>query len=232
MPAALKSRGRRATLAVVVVAGHLTVCIVLRNEFTPAPPVTGPDSVSVFLAFPLSREHPPTGSAERHRAAHQSPRGVGHGRPLVSPGSTARSSSPPTRPELPRAHAAGGTPRDWYRDLPAIAEAQVATEAARAGADQWLARGTDPQTHPLLQAFQPLYPPEKTTFTWDHVHAHRVDHIEGGGLLVWLNDHCAVAIYALLVLPGCAIGHIETNGALFQDMHLEERIDTPLSLPR
>jgi hypothetical protein len=122
-------------------------------------------------------------------------------------------------------------PRDWYADIPAIAQSEIAAEAARQRSQQRLSRATDPDAHPLARSLLPLYPPEKTTFTWDHVHTQRVEHLAGGGLLVWLNDHCAVAIYALLVLPGCAIGHIESNGALFQDTHLEERIDAPLSVP-
>ena len=229
------ARGRRASVAVVVIAGHLTLWVVLRNDSAPATAPPAPQWVSILL--PLERAPLPRQLAARERPALSHPRGASrrvHSSREAAAGPATQLGAPPGGAPPGDAQPGGAAPEsshDWYGDLPAIAQDQIAADAARRRADEWLSRGADPETHPLMHAFQPLYPGPKSTFGWDHVHTRRIEPIAGGGLLVWLTQRCAVAYYVLLVIPGCAIGHLEANGGLFQDMHLDERIDTPISLP-
>lgn len=57
-------------------------------------------------------------------------------------------------------------------------------------------------------------------FGWDYASTHRVQQLPEGGLLINLNDRCAVVLY-VLPIPVCRIGHIPVNGGLFD--HLRDR---------
>jgi hypothetical protein len=73
----------------------------------------------------------------------------------------------------------------------------------------------------LTARFKPLPGPRVRgpEFGWDYAHTHRVTHAEGGGLLIALNDRCAIFIF-LLPMIGCSIGHQPpANGDLFKFMH-------------
>jgi hypothetical protein len=43
--------------------------------------------------------------------------------------------------------------------------------------------------------------------------------LPGGGLVININDRCAIAIINLAILPGCKIGHIPVHGHLFKHMN-------------
>jgi hypothetical protein len=59
---------------------------------------------------------------------------------------------------------------------------------------------------------------QKSEFGWDRTHTHRIEPIEGGGILIRLSDHC---VLVLLPLPfaGCGIGKIPVRGDLFDHMY-------------
>jgi hypothetical protein len=75
---------------------------------------------------------------------------------------------------------------------------------------------------------RPAIFPAAPQFGWDYAHTHRVEALPEGGLLINLTDRCAVVLYVLLI-PVCKIGHIATNGQLFDHMH--DRRDEPDELP-
>ena len=54
-------------------------------------------------------------------------------------------------------------------------------------------------------------------FGWDRSRVHRVEAIEGGGILVRINDRCAIVITAL-AMPVCQIGKKPARGDLFEHM--------------
>jgi len=56
-------------------------------------------------------------------------------------------------------------------------------------------------------------------FGWDHAHIHRVEPIPNGGLVVNLNDRCAIVVVFPFLLPGCKIGKIASRGDLFTHMN-------------
>jgi hypothetical protein len=94
---------------------------------------------------------------------------------------------------------------DWHEQAQAAA-ARQAEEMNRPGAG------------PRAAPSQPVIPTQpRPEFGWDHARTHRVEAIEGGGMLVWINDRCAVVI-TLLAMPVCKIGTIPARGDLFDHM--------------
>lgn len=54
-------------------------------------------------------------------------------------------------------------------------------------------------------------------FGWDHSATHRVEEIPGGGLLININERCAIA-WVIFPFPVCKIGKIPPRGDLFDHM--------------
>jgi hypothetical protein len=113
--------------------------------------------------------------------------------------------SPPsiTAPQLiapPQPDNAGAPPAiDWRRDAEAIAREHA--EAAEAG--------REPSKH------GPAKP--QPEFGWSHSATHRIEPMEGGGFVVWINDKCGVAV-AGLAMPFCMFGKKPARGDLFEHM--------------
>ena len=55
-------------------------------------------------------------------------------------------------------------------------------------------------------------------FGWDHARTHRVEPLEGGGSLLWINDRCFIVMAGLIPFPMCGIGKIPVRGDLFDHM--------------
>jgi hypothetical protein len=73
----------------------------------------------------------------------------------------------------------------------------------------------------LTSRFKPLPGPRVRgpEFGWDYAPTHRVTPLEGGGLVVALNDRCAVLVF-IIPMIGCSVGHKPpANGDLFKFMH-------------
>ena len=56
-------------------------------------------------------------------------------------------------------------------------------------------------------------------FGWDHARTHRVEALEGGGSLIWINDRCFIVMAGLIPFPMCGIGKIPARGDLFDRLH-------------
>jgi hypothetical protein len=63
----------------------------------------------------------------------------------------------------------------------------------------------------------PAKPKPKPDFAWSHSSTHRIEPIESGGFIVWINDNCGVAI-TLLAMPFCKLGKKPARGDLFEHM--------------
>jgi len=113
--------------------------------------------------------------------------------------------SPPsiTAPQLiapPQRDDAGVPPAiDWRRDAEAIAREHA--QAAEAGRES--------------SKDEPAKP--KPEFGWSHSATHRIEPMEGGGFVVWINDKCGVAV-AALAMPFCMFGKKPARGDLFEHM--------------
>jgi hypothetical protein len=59
--------------------------------------------------------------------------------------------------------------------------------------------------------------PRKPEFGWDHSHTHRVESLEGGGILIHMNEHCVLVLFPLPFV-GCGIGKIQARGDLFEHL--------------
>jgi hypothetical protein len=57
----------------------------------------------------------------------------------------------------------------------------------------------------------------KPEFGWDHAHIHRLEALEGGGSILWINDRCFIVMY-FIPFPMCGIGKIPVRGDLFDHM--------------
>ena len=56
-------------------------------------------------------------------------------------------------------------------------------------------------------------------FGWDHARTHRVEAMEGGGSILWINDRCFIVMYGMIPFPMCGIGKIPVRGDLFDHLH-------------
>ncbi len=55
-------------------------------------------------------------------------------------------------------------------------------------------------------------------FGWDHARTHRVEPMEGGGAILWINDRCFIVMYGMIPFPMCGIGKIPVRGDLFDHL--------------
>jgi hypothetical protein len=57
----------------------------------------------------------------------------------------------------------------------------------------------------------------KPEFGWSHSQIHRIEPLEEGGFLVWLNDRCAIVI-SVMAMPVCKFDKKPARGDLFEHM--------------
>ena len=110
------------------------------------------------------------------------------------------------RPAAPEPEPDGAVhPRvDWDAEL------ARAAEAAAAGAAR-----PKPKDFGFPAAEAPLA--KRPQFGWDYAATHRIQPIDGGELLVNLNDNCAM-VFLPLPFVFCKPGHKPANGELFRHM--------------
>jgi len=135
----------------------------------------------------------------------------------VAPRDTQIVTIPP--PAQPPAADNPPAPIDWRR------EAELASKQQAE-----LARATPPRAldkHGAGADFNGGLGPDregKSEFGWDRSHTHRVESLEGGGLLIHINDRCVVVLIPF-PLPFCGIGKIPVRGDLLDHMHDEPQAD-------
>lgn len=117
----------------------------------------------------------------------------------------------------PAARPVPHIPHDWEHEIQREARSEE-SRSQRGGRIQF----------GLPQASAPA--PAAPEFGWDYAHTHRLQPLSGGGMLINLNNHCALVIYGFVFFPGCRIGRIPANGQLFDHMH-DRRHDRPGALP-
>jgi hypothetical protein len=104
--------------------------------------------------------------------------------------------APPTNEETPLPPAI-----DWRADAEAIAREHA--RAAEAGHE------------PPKDGSGPAK--KKPQFAWSHSATHRIEPMENGGFVVWINDRCGVAVSGL-AMPFCMFGKKPARGDLFEHM--------------
>ncbi len=158
----------------------------------------------VFLALPSRMQTPAETTAPPPRAA--APK-----KPTPSADTQLVIVPPPSQPTPIEQPAA---PIDWSAEAARTAKQQAELAAGPkpralnqhgAGIDFDGGLGPDPE-----------YRPE---FGWDHARTHRVEPLEGGGTILWINDRCFIVMAGLIPFPMCSIGKIPPRGDLFDHMH-------------
>jgi hypothetical protein len=116
-------------------------------------------------------------------------------------------------PEEPPAVEQPAAPIDWNAEAARTAKHQVELATApqpRALDHHGAGIGFDGGLGP-----EPEYRPE---FGWDHAHTHRIEALEGGGSILWINDRCFIVMAGLIPFPMCGIGKIPARGDLLDHM--------------
>jgi choline dehydrogenase-like flavoprotein len=102
---------------------------------------------------------------------------------------------------------------DWHAEAVITAKHQAQSAAAPQP------RALDKQLGGMYVDVGPGFDPANTPeFGWDHARTHRVETIEGGGSMLWINDRCFVVLYGVIPFPMCGVGKIPVRGDLFDQM--------------
>jgi hypothetical protein len=199
-------RGRRSRIACIiglVLALHLACIWSLLANSRAIARRTDSDGLQIVLIAPSA---PPERKAPGLEPAHGTP--------------NRRASANRAPQQQPMPPAAEGNaihaPIDWAEELSRAASDATAEKSAQ-----------------VLKDFgfphRPSPPPKATQFDWDYAATHRVQAVEGGGLLVNLNDRC-VLVFLPVPLFACGVGTKEANGELLRHMGdppAAERNSTP-----
>jgi hypothetical protein len=151
----------------------------------------------VFIARPPASPEQPR-YQEQKLSGHEAPRESLRHRASSKPQPTQQSAPPEEE-----SHAIH-PPIDWAAELSQTAKDAAADKSAQAPRDFGF---------PHL----PAAPGKEPLFDWDYAATHRVEQIDGGGLLVHLNDNCVLVLFPLPFI-GCGIGTKPANGELFKNM--------------
>jgi hypothetical protein len=196
-----KARLLRPTVLLLIVAIHGALLVVASRQMTRV--ATRSEEPLIFLALPDQLQVPtPAGSAAAR------PR-----KKLVAPRDSQFITVP--TPAQPSAADNPPAPIDWNSEAGlaikrqaewAMATPPRALDKHGAGAD--LNGGLDPDQD------------GKSDFGWDRSHTHRVESLDGGGMLIHINERCIVVLIPF-PLPFCGIGKIPVRGDLLDHMHDE-----------
>lgn len=201
--AASDARARRRVTAAVLTAALQAIFywLILREAVEPtALPRSTPFEVTILQT--ARRFKPVMLRRKRVRPLRR----TGQGRE-VAPRTEVTEAIPSPQPPQPASHA----PIDWRRAI--RGEVRAEESESRAG------------KLPFGFPQRPASAPPPSEFGWDYAHTHRLEPLPQGGILVNLNDRCALVIYGFLILPGCRIGRIPANGHLFDHMRNSRNSD-------
>ena len=192
--------------AIAILAVHVLALRFLPTFRASEPPAAEGPAFTVVILPPLAAEEP--------RAPAPSQRPSARRPPLPSPDTrnAPATALPPVEP------APSTAPRaiDWSKEAARAAADRLAADAdtvRRAGTfEQW-------KQHVMPAPDVPRGP----DFRWDEAHIHRLTPTPQG-MLVALNDRCAVLFSPLAIIPGCRIGSMPSHGDLFAHMRDPERV--------
>jgi hypothetical protein len=66
---------------------------------------------------------------------------------------------------------------------------------------------------------------KKPEFAWDRSNTHRAESLDGGGILIHINERCVIVLIVPFPFGACGIGKIPARGDLFDDMHAAPQLD-------
>ncbi len=203
------AQGMRATLFLAVLALHVALFFVFAVLSRPVPHLRAAWRAPA-IAFFVTAE-PATPRIDSAASAPTAGRAPGTPR--------SRAQQVEKRPE------AGETPRippqnnaitpapvpDWHHDLEVAANNQIESAEHRRREPSPLA----PHDFSRVQPGSTDTTPQE--FGWDHSATQRIQPMAGGGVLLNINDRCAIA-WVIFPFPVCRIGKIPVRGDLFDHM--------------
>lgn len=214
-----RSQAEHAAIGLAILAAHVALILLLCLPRRTREPETAAESVvTLYFAAPLY------GSVRRS------------GRPGASPHSSSRAAAPRAsrhrgrksrRAALLARHPASQAPPvrsgeqakrpaariDWNAQVEHTVKQELAREEIARERASALTRHSGVSAA-ISAALRPP-PPKAPEFGWSPP---RVRVVNGIGIFVQLNDHCAVII-SVMLMGGCAFGKIEPRGDLFAHMH-------------
>jgi hypothetical protein len=193
------ARLRRPTILVLVVALHAAL-LLIASRWQGRVDLRSVESL-VFLALPAHRE-----SAEE---AAPPPDVLRKEPPLTQDTQLVVVPTPAEPPPIEQSPAI----IDWNAEAALTAKRQAQSAAAPPP------RALDKRLAGMYVdgglGLEPWNTPE---FGWDHARTHRVETIEGGGSMLWINDRCFIVMYGVIPFPMCGTGKIPVRGDLFDHM--------------
>lgn len=129
-----------------------------------------------------------------------------------TPSRGGRAAGAPAGPEAPAAgiSTAPQAAVDWLAAAADAASRQVEDNEQRARQARALA--------PPSSMFPPP-PPKRPGFHWNYARTHRVEPVPGLGTIIHLNDQCALLLFVIIPMIGCALEKAPVRGDLFDHMH-------------
>jgi hypothetical protein len=197
----VRRRVARLVTLIVIVAAHMVAFVLfpaLRSPLTQAPPG---DTSTIAFFLPLDQPRETAQFAKTRQTASKRPPAHQHApiaAPLEVPAASPESSSAPIA-------------IDWAKEAENVATRRIEADEEVALKASALSRRRG-QIDNLAAA-----PRRTSEFGWDHARTHRVEPIPGGGMLVNLNDRCAIVV-TIMLMPVCRVGTLKSRGDLFQHM--------------
>jgi hypothetical protein len=198
----------RAAVFLVVLAIHVALFLVFAMHPGPAP--LDVDRLTPAIAFFVPREpkslpaeyanSAPTTAHAGAKQWHRAPQTAEKPEAAVPP-----QTQPPDNSITPPAAP------DWRREMEIAANNQLETVDRQRRQPSVLA------PHDFSKVKPGSTDDSRPEFAWDHSATHRVEEMPNGGLLININDRCAIA-WVILPFPFCRIGRIPVHGDLFDHM--------------
>ncbi|HWZ63850.1 MAG TPA: hypothetical protein VNX02_12585 [Steroidobacteraceae bacterium] len=191
----MSSRARRVLALTGVVALHAGVLLIVLEEARTKVVRAAADSPSllVMLLSALEPQHPSGARSSRGAAARH--------RPATSVPPEAPAPDVPTGPR---------STIDWFAAAKDEAARQVEANEQRQRQARAFALPPNMFTPPA---------PKRPGFHWDYAATHRVEAVPGGATVIHLNDSCALVLFIIIPMIGCALEKPAVRGDLFDHMH-------------
>jgi len=194
-------------LVLIIHVGFFILFALQRSPFRRSGPEQSPP-ITYFLA-PDGVHNIAEGASQAPIAAQATPRT----NPKRSAAMAGKSSGPIVRPEPqpPSNVISAPVAPDWSREMQMAANNEVDAEERKRDKPSLLAPHDFSRVRPGSTDYS------KPQFGWNHAATHRVEELPGGGLLINVNDRCAIA-WVIFPFPICRVGKIPVQGDLFQHM--------------
>ncbi len=197
----------RTAIFLLVLAIHVALFLVFATR--PASLNLDPRAPGIAFLVPppkpesLPAEHAIPAPTVAHDGARQG------ARPPQTAQKTERAASPQTQP--PDNSSTPAAAPDWRHEMQIVANNQIETAERQRRQPSVLA------PHDFSKVKPGSTDDSRPEFAWDHSATHRVEEMPQGGLLININDRCAIA-WVILPFPFCRIGKIPAHADLFDHM--------------